>query len=125
MTKQSTATPNNKRQNKPSGKGRGGDDPIFVGRNMRRIQRQAGVPRAAKGAGTSMLQYDIMPPIRELVRQCMHRTQMGNRRTVKESTGLDVYVSLFSEKPAPGTTRAGQEQQTLALCGAPSGSNDE
>ena len=125
MTKQSTAPSNNKRQNKPSGKGRGGDDPIFVGRNMRRIQRQAGVPRAAKGAGTSMLQYDIMPPIRELVRQCMHRTQMANRRTVKESTGLDVYVALFSETPAPGTARAGEGQQTLAICDAPSANKGE
>ena len=57
---------------------------IYVGRNIRTIQKESGVPRAAKGVGVAILRFDVQPDIAKYAQQCLFECQSRGRRTVKD-----------------------------------------
>lgn len=72
---------------------------IFVGRNLRRIQKKAGVPRCAKDVGAAILRHDVVPSLELLIQQELFLTQRNKRRTVKETHCISAFNQLFSKGP--------------------------
>ena len=72
-------------------------DQIFVGRNLRRIQQKAGVPRCAKGVGAAILRHDVVPAMKLFIKQACFYAQRMKRRTVKEGHGIRAYNQLYSK----------------------------
>lgn len=74
------------------------DDGPLVARNIRKIQKQAKVPRAAKGVGAAILEYITKPKLKLWLRQAIEECQKEKRKTVKEAHGEKSYEMLFDMK---------------------------
>lgn len=72
----------------------------YVARNISKIQKSAGVNRAAKGVGEAIMQHDVYPVLQTYIRLAMQQAQRSGRSTIRHSHGeyaYDLAISQSSE----------------------------
>lgn len=69
----------------------------YVPRNISKIQKSAGVNRAAKGVGEALMKHDVLPVLMNHIRLAMQQAQRSGRSTVRQSHGEYAYANAISQ----------------------------
>lgn len=69
---------------------------LYVARNISKIQKMAGVDRAAKGVAEAIMQHQVLPVLEWYIWASMQKAQQSGRSTVRQSHGESVYENQIS-----------------------------